>query len=191
MSEKKYVTENIRPDYREEYLRNSVFIAYAVLYIIWFFNLLTLSVPDVTPGCFLIFWLWAFLTVLQDVFQSFDLERTWRYSSMFFQKSIPRLYYCITTYQTNVPRYISYSFCASDEACHCFIDTWSSICDSSLQWMNKSNPCFCECEDAKADCIKRTVPALEIPLDDLIGKIRTDFCDMHMLTCMKNCIHWI
>jgi hypothetical protein len=54
---------------------------------------------------------------------------------------------------------------------------------------NKSKPCFCECEDAKADCINRTVPALEIPLDDLIGKIRTDFCDMHMLTCMKNCIH--
>jgi hypothetical protein len=50
---------------------------------------------------------------------------------------------------------------------------------------NKSKPCFCECEDAKADCIKRTVPALEIPLDDLIGKISTDFCDMHMLTCMK------
>jgi hypothetical protein len=34
---------------------------------------------------------------------------------------------------------------------------------------NKSNPCFGECEDGKADCIKRTVPALEIPLDDLIG----------------------
>ena len=83
MSEKKYVTENIRPDYREEYLRNSVFIAYAVLYIIWFFNLLTLSVPDVTPGCFSIFWLWAYLTLLQDVFQCIDFERTWRYSRMF------------------------------------------------------------------------------------------------------------
>jgi len=45
-----------------------------------FFNLLTLSVPDVTPGCFSIFWLWAYLTLLQDVFQSFDFERTWRYS---------------------------------------------------------------------------------------------------------------
>jgi hypothetical protein len=54
---------------------------------------------------------------------------------------------------------------------------------------NKSKPCFCKCEDAKADCIKRTVPALDIPLDDLIGKVRTNFCDMHMLTCMKNCIY--
>ena len=49
-----------------------------------FFNLLTLSVPDVTPGCFSIFWLWAYLTLLQDVFQSFDFERTRRYSGMFF-----------------------------------------------------------------------------------------------------------
>jgi hypothetical protein len=49
-----------------------------------FFNLLTLSVPDATPGCFSIFWLWAYLTLLQDVFQSFDLERTWRYSGMLF-----------------------------------------------------------------------------------------------------------
>jgi hypothetical protein len=38
---------------------------------------------------------------------------------------------------------------------------------------NKSKPCFCKCEDAKADCIKRTVPVLDIPLDDLIGKVRT------------------
>jgi hypothetical protein len=52
------------------------------------------------------------------------------------------LYYCIATYHTNVPRYISYSFCASDEACHCFIDTWSSICDSSLQWMEQKQPMF-------------------------------------------------
>jgi hypothetical protein len=35
-----------------------------------FFNLLTLSIPDVTPGCFSIFWLWAYLMLLQDVFQS-------------------------------------------------------------------------------------------------------------------------
>jgi hypothetical protein len=48
-----------------------------------FFNLLTLRVPGVTPGCFSIFWLWAYLTLLQDVFQSFDFERTWRYSRMF------------------------------------------------------------------------------------------------------------
>jgi hypothetical protein len=25
----------------------------------------------------------------------------------------------------------------------------------------------------------------------LIGKVRTDFCDMHVLTCMNNCIYWI
>jgi hypothetical protein len=49
-----------------------------------FFNLLNLSVPDVTPGCFSIFWLWAYLMLLQDVFQSFDFERAWRYSRMFF-----------------------------------------------------------------------------------------------------------
>jgi hypothetical protein len=49
-----------------------------------FFNLLTLSVPDVTSGFFSIFWLWAYLTLLQDAFQSFDFERTWRYSRMFF-----------------------------------------------------------------------------------------------------------
>ena len=49
-----------------------------------FFNLLTLSVPNVTPGCFSIFWLWAYLTLLQDGFQSFDFERTWRYCGMFF-----------------------------------------------------------------------------------------------------------
>jgi hypothetical protein len=49
-----------------------------------FFNLLTLCVPDVTPGCFSIYWLWAYLTLLHDVFQSFDFERTWRYSRMFF-----------------------------------------------------------------------------------------------------------
>jgi hypothetical protein len=49
-----------------------------------FFNLLTLSVPDVTLGCFSIFWLWAYLTLLQDVFQSVDFERTWCYSRMFF-----------------------------------------------------------------------------------------------------------
>jgi hypothetical protein len=48
------------------------------------FNLLTLSVPDVTPGCFSIFWLWAYLTLLQDVVQSVDFERTWCYSRMFF-----------------------------------------------------------------------------------------------------------
>jgi hypothetical protein len=49
-----------------------------------FFNLLTLSVPDVTQGCFSVFWLWSYLTLLQDVFQSFDFQRTWRYSRMFF-----------------------------------------------------------------------------------------------------------
>ena len=49
-----------------------------------FFNLLTLSVPDVTPGCFSICWLWAYLMLLQDVFQSFGFERTWCYSRMFF-----------------------------------------------------------------------------------------------------------
>jgi hypothetical protein len=49
-----------------------------------FFSLLTLRVPDVTPGCFQIFWLWAYLTLLQDVFQSVDFERTWCYSRMFF-----------------------------------------------------------------------------------------------------------
>jgi hypothetical protein len=49
-----------------------------------FFNLLTLSVPDVTPECFSICWLWAYLTLLHDVFQSFDFERTWCYSRMFF-----------------------------------------------------------------------------------------------------------
>jgi hypothetical protein len=49
-----------------------------------FFNLLTLSVPDVTPGYFSIFCLWAYLTLLQDVIQSFDFERTWRYSRIFF-----------------------------------------------------------------------------------------------------------
>jgi hypothetical protein len=49
-----------------------------------FFNLLILSVPDVTLECFSIFWLWAYLTLLQDVFKSFDFERTWRYSRMFF-----------------------------------------------------------------------------------------------------------
>lgn len=54
---------------------------------------------------------------------------------------------------------------------------------------NKDNPCFCKCEDAKADCIKRTVPDMDAPLDDLIGKVRTDFCDMDMLTCMNNCIN--
>jgi hypothetical protein len=43
-----------------------------------FFNLLTLNVPDVTPGCFSIFWLWTYLMLLQDDFQSFDFERTWR-----------------------------------------------------------------------------------------------------------------
>jgi hypothetical protein len=48
------------------------------------FNLLTLSVPYGTPGCFSICWLWAYLMLLQDVFQSFDFERTWRYSRMFF-----------------------------------------------------------------------------------------------------------
>jgi hypothetical protein len=46
--------------------------------------LLTLSVPDVTPGYFSFFWLWAHLTLLRDVFQSSDFERTWRYSRMFF-----------------------------------------------------------------------------------------------------------
>jgi hypothetical protein len=56
---------------------------------------------------------------------------------------------------------------------------------------NKSKPCFCECEDAKADCIKRTVPALEIPLDDLIGKISTDFCDMNMYVgCSSGKTYW-
>jgi hypothetical protein len=49
-----------------------------------FFNLLTFSVPDVTQGCFSVFWLWSYLTLLQDVFQSFDFQRTWRYSRMFF-----------------------------------------------------------------------------------------------------------
>jgi hypothetical protein len=90
-----------------------------------FFSLLILSVPDVTPGCFsifwlckvrskskdrktswsnirysqsqktekhpgvtsgtlnLIFWLWDYLMLLQDVFKFFDFERTWRYSRMF------------------------------------------------------------------------------------------------------------
>jgi hypothetical protein len=48
------------------------------------FNLLTLSVPDVIAGCFSIFWIWAYLTLLQNVFQSFDTERTWQYSGMFF-----------------------------------------------------------------------------------------------------------
>jgi hypothetical protein len=56
-----------------------------------FFNLLTWSVPDVTLGCFSIFWLWAYLTLLQDVFQSFDLERTWRYSKMFFNLLIQKI----------------------------------------------------------------------------------------------------
>jgi hypothetical protein len=45
---------------------------------------MTLSVPDVTPWCFSICWLWAYLMLLQDAFQSFDFERTWRYSRMFF-----------------------------------------------------------------------------------------------------------
>jgi hypothetical protein len=49
-----------------------------------FLNLLTWSVPDVTPGCFSICWLCAYLMLLQDAFQSFDFERTWRYSRMFF-----------------------------------------------------------------------------------------------------------
>jgi hypothetical protein len=49
-----------------------------------FFNLLTLSVPDVTSGCFSICWLWVYLMLLQDVFQSFEFKRTWRYSRMFF-----------------------------------------------------------------------------------------------------------
>jgi hypothetical protein len=61
---------------------------------------------------------------------------------MFFQKSIPRLYYYIAAYQTNVPQYISYSFCVWDEACHCFIDTWSSICESLLQWMVQKQTMF-------------------------------------------------
>jgi hypothetical protein len=45
------------------------------------------SVPDVTPGCFSICWLWAYPMLLQDVFQSFDFERTWRYSRMFLKTS--------------------------------------------------------------------------------------------------------
>ena len=63
----KNVSQNLRPDCKEQYLPNAVLITYVVLsqsfdciapthfYIIWFFNLLTLSVPDVTPGCFSIF----------------------------------------------------------------------------------------------------------------------------------------
>jgi hypothetical protein len=51
-----------------------------------FFNLLTLSVPDVTPGCFSICWLWAYLTLLRDVFQSVNFERTRCYSRMFFHQ---------------------------------------------------------------------------------------------------------
>ena len=47
-------------------------------------NHLTFSVLDVTPGYFSIFSLWAYLMLLQDVFQSFDFERTWCYSRMFF-----------------------------------------------------------------------------------------------------------
>jgi hypothetical protein len=42
------------------------------------------NILDVTPGCFSIFWLWAYLMLLQDVFQSVDFERTWCYSRMFF-----------------------------------------------------------------------------------------------------------
>jgi hypothetical protein len=45
---------------------------------------------------------------------------------------------------------------------------------------NKRKPCFCKCEDAKVNCIKRTVLAMDIPLDGLIGKVRTDFCDKTM-----------
>jgi hypothetical protein len=37
-----------------------------------FFNLLTLSVPDVTPWCFSIFWLWAYLTL-----KSKDWKTSW------------------------------------------------------------------------------------------------------------------
>jgi hypothetical protein len=173
-----------------------------------FFNLLTLSVPDVTPGCYSIFWLWAYLTVLQDIFQSFVFERTWRYSRMFFNLltfSVPdvtpgcfsrrasshvcimilllakqmflRIYHITSVFQMKLAIVLLILGLISATLC----------CGG---W-NKGKPCFCKCEDAKADCIKRTVPDLDIPLDDLIGKVRTNFCDMHMLTCMKNCIYWI
>jgi hypothetical protein len=123
-----------------------------------FFNLLTLSVPDVTPVCF---------------------SR---------RASHVCIIVLLLTKQMFLGKYHIASVLQMKLVIVLLILGLVSATLRCSGW-NKSNPCFCECEDAKADCIKRTVPALEIPLDDLIGKIRTDFCDMHMLTCMKNCIH--
>ena len=53
---------------------------------------------------------------------------------------------------------------------------------------NKDKPCFCNCEDAKTVCVKNTVPEIETPFDNLIGAVKTDFCDMNMMDCMKSCI---
>ena len=43
-------------------------------YSMMVFNLLTLIVPDITPGCVSIFWLWAYLMLLQDVFNLLTLS---------------------------------------------------------------------------------------------------------------------
>jgi len=127
-----------------------------------FFNLLTFSVPDVTPECFSRRASHVCINILFLAKQMF--------LSIYHIASVFQMKLAIVLLILGL---VSATLCCSG-------------------W-NKRKPCFCKCEDAKADCIKRTVPALDIPLDDLIGKVRTDLCDMHtcMLTCMKNCIQGI
>jgi hypothetical protein len=173
-----------------------------------FLNLLTLSVPDVTPGCFSIFWLWAYLMLLQDVFQYFDFERTWRYSRMFFNLltlSVPDItpgcfsFFWLWEYLTLLHDvFKSFDFERTWRYSRMFFNLLTgpgqfSLCNPPWRLrIYRNMVCFCSIHCNKESQILDQVSI--IWNTEVIWYILRNIClasSNHMLTCMKNCIQWI